>query len=118
MIIYIQYKIIIKSIVENKNVYIHCAGGADRTGALMILLESILGVVDSDVAKDYELTSFAHNYYDKSNFRYCTRCKVVLDYFASLGSSGDTQKEKIESFLLEHGVSLEELSSFRQIILK
>ena len=111
-------KIIIRSVMENKSIYIHCSGGADRTGALMILLESILGVIDSDIAKEYELTSFDQNYYDKSNFRYCTRCKVVLDYFASLGSSGDTQKEKIESFLLEHGVSLEELSSFRQIMLK
>ena len=102
----------------NKNVYIHCAGGADRTGALMILLESILGVVDSDIAKDFELTSFDQNYYDKSNFRYCTRCKVVLDYFASLGSRGNTQQDKIESFLIDQGVSLEEILSFRQIMLK
>ena len=44
---------------EGKSVYFHCAGGADRTGTLAFLLEALLGVSESDLSKDYELTTFA-----------------------------------------------------------
>ena len=43
---------------ESKPVYFHCAGGADRTGTLAMLIEALLGVSESDLAKEYELTSF------------------------------------------------------------
>ena len=40
------------------SVVFHCAGGADRTGTLSWLLLGLLGVSESDMSKDYELTSF------------------------------------------------------------
>ena len=40
-------------------VYIHCAGGADRTGSLVFILEALCGVPEADIDVDYELTSFA-----------------------------------------------------------
>lgn len=39
-------------------VYFHCHGGSDRTGTLAFLIEALLGVSESDLSKDYELTSF------------------------------------------------------------
>lgn len=36
----------------------HCAAGADRTGTLACVLEGLLGVDQSDIDKDYELTCF------------------------------------------------------------
>ena len=39
--------------------YIHCAGGADRTGTLCFLLETLCGVSVADATIDYELTSFS-----------------------------------------------------------
>ena len=39
--------------------YIHCAGGADRTGTLCFLLETLCGVSVTDATIDYELTSFS-----------------------------------------------------------
>ena len=41
-----------------KNIYIHCAAGADRTALVCALLEGICGVSDSDIERDYELSSF------------------------------------------------------------
>lgn len=40
-------------------VYIHCAGGADRTGTLCFLLETLCGVSLADARAEYELTSFS-----------------------------------------------------------
>ncbi len=49
---------IIQYLGEGKNVYFHCAGGADRTGTLAFLIEALAGVSESDMSKDYELTTF------------------------------------------------------------
>ena len=46
---------------EGRAVYFHCAGGADRTGTLGFLIEALLGVSESDMSKDYELTAFSGN---------------------------------------------------------
>ena len=40
-------------------VYVHCAGGADRTGTLCFLLETLCGVSLADARAEYELTSFS-----------------------------------------------------------
>lgn len=55
---------IIQYLGEGKNVYFHCAGGADRTATLAFLIEALVGVSESDMSKDYELTTF-----DSSNKR-------------------------------------------------
>lgn len=39
-----------------KVMYIHCAGGADRTGAICAFLEGICGVGENDINHDYELS--------------------------------------------------------------
>ena len=44
---------------EGRSVFFHCAGGADRTGTLAFLIEGLLGVSESDMSKDYEITTFA-----------------------------------------------------------
>lgn len=47
---------------NEKHVYFHCWGGADRTGTAGFLLGAILGMSYTDLIIDYELTSFANNY--------------------------------------------------------
>ena len=39
--------------------YFHCAAGADRTGTVAVMLEALLGMNQSDIDKDYELTCFS-----------------------------------------------------------
>ena len=59
------YKKAIREIIgwleEGKVVYFHCAAGADRTGTLAFLIEALLGVSESDLSKDFEITSFARS---------------------------------------------------------
>lgn len=44
---------------KNYPVYVHCAGGADRTGTVCFLLETLCGVSLEDAEIEYELTSFS-----------------------------------------------------------
>ena len=46
----------------NYPIYVHCAGGADRTGTVILLVEALCGVSEADMDVDYELTSFATIY--------------------------------------------------------
>ncbi len=60
-----QYQYAIRCIIDwlkdDKVVYFHCHGGADRTGTLAFLLEGLLGVSESDLSKDFELTTFSNS---------------------------------------------------------
>ena len=40
-------------------IFFHCFGGADRTGTVAFLVEALLGVSESDMSKDYELTTYS-----------------------------------------------------------
>lgn len=48
-----------------KGIYIHCAGGCDRTGALCAMIEGLCGVSENDINHDYEISnrSRARAYY-------------------------------------------------------
>ena len=54
-----QLNYIFECVKNNKPVYFHCHIGADRTGCLGFLIEGLLGVSESDIYKEYELTTFS-----------------------------------------------------------
>ncbi len=62
-------------------VAIHCKSGADRTGAVLGLLEGVLGVSEGDVARDYEFTSISTEYVTR-NVRYASEV-AASSYFLS-----------------------------------
>ncbi len=49
---------VIDELKAGKPVFYHCQNGADRTGTLGFLIGALLGMGESDLAKDYELTTF------------------------------------------------------------
>ena len=49
---------IINELKAGKPVFYHCQNGADRTGTMGFLIGALLGMNESDLAKDYELTTF------------------------------------------------------------
>ena len=59
---------ILQAVNSGTNVYVHCKVGADRTGFVCLLLESILGVRQDLCDIDYELTSFCYAL-DGGNYR-------------------------------------------------
>ena len=109
------FMVTLESLRNNGSVFIHCAGGADRTGAVFMLFEAVLCVLDSDIAKDYELTSFAPLYYDKDNYRYCNRCQDVFSVFAA-GEKGITNQIIAQNFLKRLGVTEIDINEFKNIV--
>ena len=53
----VAIRYIIRKLSSGNVVYFHCIGGADRTGTLAFLIEALLGVAESDLSQDFELTS-------------------------------------------------------------
>lgn len=52
---------LIDQVVNKKHpVAFHCKSGADRTGALGMIVLALLGVDPGDIARDYELTTLSH----------------------------------------------------------
>ena len=54
----IYLRCVIDAVTHREPVYFHCTAGADRTGTLACVLEGMLGMSQSDIDKDYELTCF------------------------------------------------------------
>lgn len=50
---------IIQELRSGRHVAFHCRSGADRTGAVAMILEALLGMRGGDIALDYELTSLS-----------------------------------------------------------
>lgn len=103
---------IFNSVVNNRPVYFHCGQGADRTGAMAVMLESILGVSESDISKDYELTSFSRALRERNS----TGFKTVINNIKNVslvGGLSDTFRNHAISFALSLGITIEEINAFR-----
>ena len=118
---------VVQCLRENKPVYFHCSAGRDRTGTLAVLLEGALGVSESDMAKDYELTYFSpenwsmstddngNSFYDHVRTTYSY--KSVRKTIFSETDSG-TYQERIVKYLLQIGVPQKDIDDLRSIMLE
>lgn len=88
-----EFEFIVNNLRKNRNVYIHCVWGGDRTGYLALMLEGILGVDYDGMMKDYELTSFY------SGGRIKERLDTTMNYF--WGLEGETLNDKITTYFLK-----------------
>lgn len=65
------FEFIHKNLLEGRPVYIHCTFGADRTGLMCAILETICDVPINHIFKDYELTSMAYlDAFERNIYRY------------------------------------------------
>lgn len=64
---------IIDELRSGKPVYFHCKTGADRTGTLGFLIESLLDISEADKSIDFELTSFFFDFGDPNNYAFRSR---------------------------------------------
>ena len=101
---------VVASLRQGKKILFHCNQGADRTGTFTFLLEGLLGVSESDLAKDYELTNFVFDERYR-NSRYKGVIKYVNDTF-----NGNSLHEKIEQMALAMGISKEDINEFRSLM--
>lgn len=91
----------------------HCAGGADRTGIISWLLLGLCGVSESDLSKDYEMTSFTAS----ANRRVRTQSTGIMTVAAIIKEyQGESLKEQIEAWFLEKGLTQAEINSIRSYL--
>ncbi|MBR4943055.1 MAG: tyrosine-protein phosphatase, partial [Clostridia bacterium] len=102
---------------ENYPMYIHCTGGADRTGTVSFLFNALLGIPEDVLIQDYEFTSFSlfgeRNSQTGTYGQYFKRFRAKLDTY-----EGESLQEKVESYLLSMGVTEEEITSIRGIMIE
>ena len=97
-------------------VVFHCSMGADRTGTLACILEGLLGVSQSDIDKDYELTSFYALRARNGNYQGGTTDWAHL--IAQIEAlSGDTFRDKVVGFVLGLGFTVDDINAYRHAVI-
>ena len=97
---------------NDKPVFFHCHIGADRTGTLAFLIEGLLGVSESDIYKEYELTTFSY----LDTHRYKENVDGLFEYINTL--EGATLTDKFYTYChTELGLTAKEIADFRMKML-
>lgn len=132
-----QLKQIFEVLADENNypLYFHCNAGADRTGTIAFLAGGLLGVSESDLTKDFELTSFGGqgkrlrgkdtgNGYsddgvmqnDSSNY---VAWGPLVNYIKENYVNGGTTDLSggIEKYLLDTGVAQNDLNRIKALLL-
>ena len=108
------FRCVIDAVTHREPVYFHCTAGADRTGTLACVLEGLLGLSQSDIDKDYELTTF----YSGSGSDAIARRRNESDWKGLINAikavSGDTFRDKCVHFAVGTcGISMADINAFR-----
>ena len=107
---------------KDKPVYFHCSLGRDRTGTIAMLTLGILGVPEGDISQEYELTQFAPHGYATSDGERSKMTRLV-DYKGAANViweyAGDGSfQDGVNSYLLEIGITQEDIDKFKQNMLQ
>lgn len=98
---------------DNYPILFHCSLGTDRTGLLAYLLNGLLGVSEDDLYLDYAFSNLG----DIGSLRKADEIKE--SYVRVIQGFGkDTVSENVEAYMLEIGVTKEEICEIKRIMLK
>lgn len=109
-------QVVFDSVSHDKPVYFHCGVGADRTGTIAVMLEALLGVSQSDIDKDYELTNFYMVQPSNPRRRNADTYKYYIDQiknFPLVGGLTDTFANHAISFAVSLGFTADEINAYR-----
>ena len=103
---------------DNYPIYVHCSIGRDRTGTLCFLINALLGVSEQDLIMDYEFSTLSLSRTGTSTATKLTATfKDMYDNVKAYAPDG-TMAEATEAFMLELGVTQDEIDSIRSILLE
>lgn len=110
-----EYAPLLRSIFKhasaNEPCYIHCLLGADRTGTMCAIIEALLGVGQSDIDRDYELTSFKGEIRRRSDSAYAG----FIGYLQTM--QGSSFRDKAVNWSQRIGITIGEINAFRQTMI-
>lgn len=108
---------IVARLQENLPVYFHCQGGCDRTGTLAFFLLGLLGVDESDLAREYELSSFSpigmfERVRNSTVYGYADMVRALKAF------DGDTLTDRFYTFATTQcGISADTIAALRTLML-
>lgn len=101
------------AVTHGEPVYFHCLVGADRTGTFACVIEALLGVSQSDIDKDYELTCF----YTGTSTDALARRRNESEWTGLINQinalPGSTFRDKVVGWVATLGFTAEEINAFR-----
>jgi len=101
--------------INNYPIYMHCTGGADRTGTVAFLLNALLGVSYDELVQDYEFTTFSiYGTRDTQGGEYAGKFMAIESTLGVL--EGNTLSKKVENYLLRIGVTQDEINNIKTIM--
>jgi protein-tyrosine phosphatase len=106
---------------RNYPILFHCIGGADRTGALGYVLNGVLGVSRQELETDWESTFYPNipGAREKEDGDHVWNSEWHFNEgFGKYGGKDATWNERIELYLLDCGITREEIEKFRSIMLE
>ena len=105
---------VIDAVTHREPVYFHCTAGADRTGTLACVLEGLLGMSQSDIDKDYELTTFYSGAGTDANARRRNEQDWIKLISAINEVSGDSFRDKCVHFAVGTcGMTMADINAYR-----
>lgn len=108
---------VLDSAINNIPLYFHCAGGADRTGTLAMWIEAILGVAQSDIDKDYELTSFYSGVSSDAQARRRNESEWTGLINAFTSYPGNNINDKVIAWAITLGIPVSKINAFRSAMI-
>ena len=110
------------SVARNEPLYFHCAAGADRTGTLACILEALLGMSQSNIDADYELTSFHAGTSTDAAARRRNEAEWQglinsIKAVPLVGGLTDTFRNRAVSFAISLGFTADEINAFRKAMI-
>ena len=103
------------AVAENYPIYLHCSLGRDRTGTLAFLINALLGVGEKDLYMDYELSFLsASGTADTSHPSNISPFDDFVQYLKDYSTG--TLQQNVEKFMLDLGVTANEIASIREIM--
>lgn len=100
-------------VIAEHPTYFHCSAGADRTGVVALLCEAVLGMSQSDMDKEYELTCFYSGVENDSQARRRNEAIWTREINIINSYSGTTFRDKAVNYMVSCGITIEKINAFR-----
>ena len=100
-------------IIAGHPTYFHCSAGADRTGVVAFLCEAVLGMSQSDMDKEYELTCFYSGVENDNQARRRNEIIWTREINIINSYSGATFRDKAVNYMVSCGITIEKINAFR-----